>query len=75
MINDLRINVEDAEAKAEEAARKLEELGQARADQAATVEEEHLERRELNSKLIALETEANSLEVLLADLKKRSEVK
>ena len=74
VINDLRINVEDAEAKAEEAARKLEELGQARADQAATVEEEHLERRELNSKLIALETEANSLEVLLADIERKEQI-
>ena len=67
-INDLRINVEGAEAKAKEATIKLEELGQARADQAVRVEEKHLERRELNSKLIALETEANSLEVLLADI-------
>ena len=67
-IKDLRINVEGAEAKAKEATKKLEGLGQARADQAAKVEEKHLKRRELNSKLIALETEANSLEVLLADI-------
>ena len=67
-INDLRINVEDAEEKAKEATRKLEGLGQARADQAVKVEEKHVERRELNSRLIALETEADSLKVLLADI-------
>ena len=67
-INDLRINVEDAEEKAKEATRKLEGLGQARADQAVQVEEKHVERRELNSRLIALETEADSLKVLLADI-------
>ena len=53
-INDLRINVEGAEAKAKEATIKLEGLGQVRADQAVRVEEKHLERRELNSRLIAL---------------------
>ena len=67
-INDLRIKVEDAEEKAKEATRKLEGLGQARADQAVKVEEKHVERRELNSRLIALETEADSLKVLLADI-------
>ena len=40
-INDLRINVEGAEAKAKEATIKLEGLGQARADQAVKVEEKH----------------------------------
>ena len=40
-INDLRINVEGAEAKAKEATIKLEGLGQVRADQAVRVEEKH----------------------------------
>ena len=73
-INELKINVEGAESKAKEAERKLEGLGQARADQAVKVEEKHLERRELNSKIIALETEANSLEVLLADVENDEQI-
>ena len=73
-IDDLRIDVEDAEAKAKEATRKLEGLGQARANQAVKVEEKHRERRELNSQLIALETEANSLEVLLADVEHNEQI-
>ena len=61
------MNLEKAEAIAKGATRKLEGLEQARAGQAGNAEEKHLERRELVTKIVSLEAEANSLKVLLAD--------
>ena len=67
ILNDLKLNLEKAEAIAKGATRKLEGLEQARAGQAGDVEEKQLERREFVTKIVSLEAEANSLKILLAD--------